>query len=411
VRDNTELKVGDVVEVVAERMSYGGDAVARHNGLAIFIPLAATGEKVRVRVVERKKSFARAIIEEILTPSSSRREAPCQYFGECGGCQLQHIDYPSQLQAKANFVRDALWRIGKIEWPNEIVVHPSPEFGYRLRAQVKVERSPKGSINIGFTRAGSHAVCDVKTCPILSPSLDSALMVIRNYLQTRPDELDLTEDGRRFAEIDLASSGSGLAVTHPGLGELSNRDVSVRVDGADYTYSPNTFFQINRFMLDELVRHVIPDDSASLAIDLYAGVGLFTVKLARKFERVVAVESDRQTASYARMNAAENRASNITFHETMVETFLRELIVSKQKLVSTADLVLLDPPRSGAFESVGMLADLGARYITYVSCDPTTLARDIKSLVASEYQLENVVALDMFPQTYHVETIASLKKK
>ena len=404
VIEEPSVKVGDVVELATERMSYGGDAVARYHGLAVFIPLAAPGETLRVRIVERKKNFARATIEEILVPRSSRRKAPCQHFGECGGCQLQHMDYETQLEAKAGFVRDALLRIGKVEWPHQIMVRPSPEFGYRIRAQVKVERSSTEAFKIGFTRAASHSVCDLVSCPILSPRLESSLHQLRGYLNERAEELDTLLQGRRLAEVELAEGSSGVAVT-PNQGPWPEGELTLKVRGATYTYSPDTFFQVNRFLLDELVQEAVTGEDGCLALDLYAGVGLFAIQLASKFEKVVAVESATRAASYARRNAVRNGLSNVEVHESMVETFLRQMIESNP------DLVLLDPPRSGAYEAINLLAQLRARRITYVSCDPTTLARDIKPLVASQYSLERVVAFDLFPQTYHVETVVSLRLK
>jgi len=160
----SSLKIGDRIEVTTERLAYGGDAIAHHEGLTVFVPLAAAGERLRVRVIERKKNYARAVIEAILEPSPERRAPLCAHFGDCGGCQLQHLNYDAQLAAKAAFIRDALTRIGKIDWPHEIPLLHAAEVGYRARTQVKLERgrgSSDQTLRIGFNRAASTAVCDV----------------------------------------------------------------------------------------------------------------------------------------------------------------------------------------------------------------------------------------------------------
>src|SRR5580704_5331556 len=244
--------IDQLIEVQTERLAYGGDAVARYAGLAIFIPLAGPGELLRVRVTEVKKNFARARIVEVLKPSPHRRVAPCQHFGDCGGCQLQHLDYPAQLEAKAGFVRDSLVRVGRIDWPHKIEVGSADEFGYRTRAQVKIERritrlsaaaNPtavepdpidggdpqdprptsdtrggdnsaqfaeasgdagfKSSLHIGFNREGSHSVCDVSMCPILTPELNSALLELRSTLGPKPDQAD-PSNAAIPSEVELA---------------------------------------------------------------------------------------------------------------------------------------------------------------------------------------------------------------
>ncbi|HKY04575.1 MAG TPA: TRAM domain-containing protein, partial [Blastocatellia bacterium] len=224
------IKTGDVIEVVTERLAYGGDAVARVGGLAVFIKGAAPRERVRARVIERKKNFARAVIDQIIEPSPERREPPCRYFGDCGGCQLQHLSYGAQLEAKAGFVRDALSRIGKIDWREEIKVHSASELGYRSRAQIKLEppRSPerKGKLRIGFNRAGSHSVCDVESCPVLVPELNSALARIRTSVKQEAN-------GGGYGgplEIEMAAGDCGLAVS-PLLAGFDSAEIKRQVGG------------------------------------------------------------------------------------------------------------------------------------------------------------------------------------
>ncbi|HYP28785.1 MAG TPA: class I SAM-dependent RNA methyltransferase [Blastocatellia bacterium] len=396
------LAVGDVVELEAERLSYGGDAVAHYEGLAVFIPLAAPGERLRIRITERKKSFARGVIEEIIEPSPERREAPCAYFGRCGGCQLQHLSYPAQLAAKSAFVSDALKRIGKIDWTREVEVRSSEEFGYRTRAQVKSERvanpSEGSGVRIGFHRAGSHSVIDVESCPILTPELNSALSSIRAGASASVP-----------GEIELAA-GDGEVGSAPLIPQGPAETVARKIGGETYTFGPSTFFQGNRFLLEELVDEAVGEESGRLAVDLYAGVGLFTIRLARAFERVIGVESDPQASSFARANLSENGVANVEFHNDRAEGWLRGFVTKIVGGEETPDLVVLDPPRAGAAEAIEHLIDARPARISYVSCDPATLARDLRKLLDSGYEMKSVKAFDLFPQTYHVETVARLRR-
>jgi 23S rRNA (uracil1939-C5)-methyltransferase len=407
---STDLRPGDVIEVTAERLAYGGEAVARHGGLTVFVALAAPGDRLRVRVIERKKRFARAVIEEILTPSASRREPPCGYFGRCGGCQLQHVSYAAQVEAKAGFVRDALSRIGRIEWPGEIEVRTAQEFGYRARAQVKVASQNQGGagnvLSIGFNRAGSHDVCDVAACPILTPALGEGLTQLRSSLEAAR--------GRGGAglppEVEIAAGGSGVAF-EPALPGLSSGPVTASVAGIDYRFSPATFFQANPLLLESLVAEAVDERSGKLAIDLYAGAGLFTLHLARRFDRVIGVESNAGAARFARENISDNRIANVEFFNAAVERWLEGFYSSGRADDSPPpDLVLMDPPRGGAAEAIARIIDLRPREISYVSCDPATLSRDLRRLIDAGYELTSVTAFDLFPQTYHVETVAALTR-
>jgi 23S rRNA (uracil1939-C5)-methyltransferase len=391
------LSVGDVVEVTTERLAFGGDAVARHEGLAIFVPFAAPGERVRIRITEHKKSFARGVIEEILTPSPARRPPPCRYFGECGGCQLQHLTYEEQLKAKSAFVRDALVRIGRIDWNREIEIRSAAEFGYRSRAQVKIENG-SDHLRIGFNHAASHRVCDVETCLVLAPELDRAMVELRATLKSGDPAFGPP------AEVEMALGQTGVSVEPELIGFFST-PVTRRIGDAAYSFAPSTFFQVNSLLLEDFVKEATANRSGKLALDLYAGVGLFTLQLARTFDRVIGVESDPRAARFARQNISANNIANVEFHNSRVESLLKGLNSQQQ---SAPDFVLLDPPRTGAAEAIEGIASLKPSRITYVSCDPATLARDLRKLLDKGYSLSNAVAFDLFPQTYHVETIATL---
>ena len=399
--DHQTISVGDIVDVSTERLAYGGDAVARHNGLAVFIPFAAPGERLRVRITERKKNFARAAIDQILEPSPSRREAPCQYFGECGGCHLQHLTYAAQLESKTGFVRDAIERIARIDWPHEIKIRHAAEFGYRGRAQVKFDRKTGG---VGFNRAASSAVCDVASCPILVPELDEALRSLRGALVSA-NVKENTLPNR--SQVDLAAGESGVAFD-PAFEGLPGGALQRTVNGAVYNFSASTFFQANPGLLDELVDEAVGSGSGDVAIDLYAGVGLFTIQLARSFKRVIGVEADPQAADFASGNIKANGVANVEFKNGVVEAWMKSFVETK---APRPDLIVLDPPRTGASAAVNHIVAAKPSRITYISCDPSTLARDLRTLVDAGYELTKVTAIDLFPQTYHVETVAALVRR
>jgi 23S rRNA (uracil1939-C5)-methyltransferase len=405
------LQTGDRVEVTTERLAYGGDAVAHHDGLAIFIPLAAPGERLRVRIVERKKNFARAVIESIIEPSPTRRPPVCVHFGNCGGCQLQHLNYHAQLEAKAGFIRDALTRIGKIEWPQEIAVLHASELGYRARAQIKVDTSQSHEghrVRVGFNRLASNAVCDVASCPVLVPELDAALARL-SELASQPAKA-ARAGLSRLREIEIAAGETGIAYA-PTLDGLPSAPVARTINSLTYQFSPKTFFQSNAQLLDTLIGEALGDYAGRVAIDLYAGVGLFTLQLARRFSRVISVESDREAAQFARRNITANETANVDFQQARVEQWLSDFTAQRTGESEPIDLLLLDPPRAGAADALAAIVTLKPARIVYVSCDPTTMARDLRRLLDDGYALDRITGIDLFPQTYHVETVAHLTRQ
>ncbi|PYP89602.1 MAG: hypothetical protein DMF61_02735 [Blastocatellia bacterium AA13] len=405
------LKVGDTIEVTTEGIAYGGDAVARHEGAVIFIPYAAADERLVIQITEQKKNFFRGSIIRVLEPSDARRDPPCEYFGRCGGCQLQHLDYAAQLSAKEGFIRDALERIGRIEWQPQIKVQPSPELGYRTRARLTLEKvaqvgdaSNQASISIGFNEARSKSICDVSFCPVLSDGLNKALSDLREKLGgTWPFT-------GRAHEIEAAAGDSGYAIQPPIPG-LSSGKLNCNVGDATYVFEPSIFFQSNRELLRDLVEAVIADQKGGLAIDLYSGVGLFSIALARRFERVVAVESESSAVKAAIENIAINRIENVRVIKASVEEWVKNFVRRlKERTAEAPGLIVLDPPRKGASAAIKDVARMKSAKIVYVSCDPTTLARDLRTLVDCGYVLDDIGAFDLFPQTYHVETVVKLSR-
>jgi 23S rRNA (uracil1939-C5)-methyltransferase len=382
------LQPGQEIELTAERLASGGPAVGRHQGMVVFVPFAAPGDRLRVRLVDIDKRFARGRIVEILQPSPHRREPRCPLFGECGGCQFQHVDYQEQVRSKGEFVRDALQRIGGLDWPAPVAVRAGPEWGYRSRAQLKVSHRA-----VGFNRAFSRETLDVPHCPILAEEINAALPAVRAALaRLAPGDLPHQVDG---------ALGVGGPVFAPDLPGMQKDLVEHRVAGFSFLIEPESFFQSNRFLVERLVQHAVDGERGGLCFDLYSGVGLFTLPLSERFERVVAVEDERRAVLLGRVNARHNGRENVDFVRLAVERFLAAAS-------ERPDLVLLDPPRQGAKAAVPELVGLRPARIVYVSCDPGTLARDLKELCGGGYRVQSVEAFDMFPQTCHVEAVAKL---
>jgi len=417
--------LGQRLEVTVERLAFGGYAIARHDGLAVFVPFAAPGDRLDVEVYEVDKKFVRARIVNVLEKGPARIEPRCVHFGACGGCQYQHVDYAAQVAAKGEFVRDALVRTGGFEWPEPVRVHHAEPWGYRSRTQLKLlatsgER-PDGSVGrlgkkqrramraaeaalavdagpprpvLGFHRAFSHDTLDVTMCPVLAPELERGIADVRAAVGTLPKK-DWPY------QVDGACGNAGASWS-PDLPGLKKDLVEHEVLGFRYLIEPESFFQGNRHLVEQLVEGGLGNERGELAFDLYAGVGLFSLPLSRRFTRVVAVEDERRAATLGRVNSKTNRCDNITYLRATTEQFLRD---NRER----PDLVLMDPPRLGAKPAIKPLLQLAAPRLVYVSCDPHTLARDLRQLCDGGYELEQVEAFDMFPQTFHVEAVARLR--
>ncbi len=397
------IAVGDIRELTIEKIVNGGDGLSHLGTQAVFVPLSAPGDQLEVRITEVARNYARAVIQRILRPSPERRTPPCIYFGNCGGCQLQHLNYQAQLTAKASFLRESLRRVGSIDWPQEIEVRAASEFGYRSRAEIKIARDDDGHVKFGFFRAGTHEVCEVDSCAVLQPYVNREL----EHLKASPCEIP--SDATR---IYLTAGDDGVIAT-PATGE-NERAAEIdalgtahqHVAGIDYSFGVRSFFQGNRLLLEELVETAIGNIAGKLAVDLYAGVGLFALQLARKFDEVYAVEGNRLAASHGVDNVRGNDVTNVRYEAISVEAWLKY----KAPTSGRPDFLLLDPPRSGAGEQVVQrITQLAPQIVSYVSCDPATLARDLRFFIDRGYQLRSIVALDLFPQTFHVETVARLE--
>jgi len=391
-----ELKYapGDVLDVTVEKIVPGGHGLAFADGLTVFVDLPAVGDRVMARVREVKGKIAFADIVSIVEPSPSRIEPPCPYVGRCGGCNFQQMTYTAQLDAKLGILRDCLRRIGKLDYEGEIPIIPSPqEFTYRLRAQWHLDR---GQNEIGYYARDSRELVAIAHCPILLPELDETLQRVRL-------EADWPSVWSDRGAVDAAvGDGESVSVDSSELG-LKADEIILTAAGERYHFAADVFFQGNRFLIDTLIGVALGNASGDTALDLYCGVGLFTLPLARRFGRVTAVEEYGRAVGYTRKNVDAASLKNVEIVERSVGRFLAE---HKRAEI---DFALLDPPRSGTEKKTVLdLIRLRPKRVSYVSCDPSVLARDIRRFLDGGYAIDSIRALDLFPQTHHVETVVHL---
>jgi 23S rRNA (uracil1939-C5)-methyltransferase len=397
-------------------IAHGGAALGRHEGRVIFVPYALPGETVRVEIAEDKGRYAFARLVEVLEPSPDRISPPCPYFGPagCGGCQWQHIDYQAQLRFKAEVVTDQLTRIGKIADP---VVHPtlpdSSSWAYRNHAQFH----PVPDGGLGFQTGASDEVIPIDECLILHPLLSDlyaildpdfdlptlARLSLRVGTETGDRMLifETTDDLPPSLEIDLPISCVLLLSDGIHVNLIGDNHILETVAGHTYRISAPSFFQVNTPQAAQLVQQVMAYldlQGNETLLDAYCGVGLFTTHLAEDADLVVRVEGAPAAVADLLENTAEQ--DNVEIIEGPVEAVLPDLDLA-------FDAAVVDPPRAGVDRfALDALAERGPGRIVYVSCDPATLARDAQRLTRAGYQLVEVQPVDMFPQTYHIESIA-----
>lgn len=440
------------MEIKIEKLIYGGEGLAHFNGSTVFVPFVLPEERVTATAVERKKKFVRANVERVIEASPERTAPPCHHFAVCGGCDYQHIPYEAQIRYKTEIFRETLRRIGRIDWTGEIATHASPPWGYRNRVQWKIRPvenlapaketgSGASRLGMGYFRANSTALCEVEECAILSPLLLKTLQTLRVALASgemprslRGIEAFAGEDDSRllltatFAGFPPAA-GALAQKFHdilPNIGSLLFHDptreqmelfgpgfIDYKTSGSTYRVGHFSFFQVNRFLVDELVSVVVENEEQDdLTLDLFAGVGLFSVPLTRRFMRVVAVESNPAAARDLEANIARNLSDgssgvhgNVEVRAEDVETFL-------QKYKGNPELVVVDPPRAGlTTEMSKQLARIAPARITYVSCEPPTLVRDLGPLQRAGYEICEMRLLDLFPQTFHMEAVVRLRRR
>lgn len=398
-----------------ESLAHLGAGISRDGGKVTFVPFTVPGDLVKARIVEEKSRFARARLAEVLEPSPDRVEPPCPYFGNCGGCQWQHIAYPTQMHYKTQIVREQFEHAGGLAG---VEVRPiiGMEDPWGCRNSARFTPSPDGQL--GFQRHESHEVVAVDNCLILDSSLqelyeslemDAAelrALTLRAGIRTgeRMMVFETEHDEPPELEVDIPISCAlaledGRAVTLIGLDALHEE-----VAGRRYRISPTSFFQVNTWGADRLVDVVtkaLQPAGYERLLDLYCGVGLFVLALAGRVGQVVGVESVPWAVADAVINA--EGLDNVSLAEGFAEDVLPEV-------EGAFDLAVVDPPRGGIHPAaLRALAEKRPRRIAYISCEPTTLARDCAALTNAGYTLRWVQPVDMFPQTYHIETVALLE--
>jgi 23S rRNA (uracil1939-C5)-methyltransferase len=392
-------------EITVEKLVYGGEGLGRLEGRAVLAPFVLPGERVRLRIVSEKPGLVRAGLLEVLAAAPERVAPPCPYFMRCGGCHYQHAPYEMQLALKRAILEDQLRRIGKIAPSAEIGVVAGEPWGYRNRVQLHIANGA-----LGYREAQSRKLCAVERCPIGSPAINVAIATLREMLRDArwPRFLRGIELFTNEAEMQL----NVLETEHPvarrffdWCGERIAGLVSGALDygaaGHVWRVSYGSFFQVNRFLIDRLVETALDGAEGQTALDLYAGVGLFSLALARRFASVTAVESGARTAGDLRFNA-ERAGLGLRVEQTDAEVWM-------EQLETAPDFVVLDPPRAGIGKRmVERLAQLRPPKLAIVSCDPATLARDLAGLTAAGYRIDRLTLVDLFPQTYHLEAVAHL---
>lgn len=390
--ESARYTVGQRFQGNVERIVPGGSGLVRGPCGVVFVAHAAPGDLALIEIETVRSGAARGIIAELLTAGPGRAEAPCSWYGTCGGCDFQHLTYAAQIEAKRQIVEDALRRIGEIEPPGEIVVHPAPSpFGSRARVEFHADQERNA---IGFFERQSGNVVPIDRCIASRNEINSALQVIRDQPNSIPNSIHLL-------------AGNGQVRSDPAHPPIKGGPFWLQVGDFTYLADPGSFFQSSLELLPALVEHVSrsPIDGGGLAVDLYCGVGLFSLPLAKRFKQVIGVDADARVIGNAARSAGENHVANTVFVDADVRTWA----LGRTHKSLRPDLVVLDPPRSGLD---GRLAEFLARWeaprLTYVSCDPTTLARDLRILQRGRLRLVDVAIFDLFPQTHHVETVARL---
>lgn len=426
-------------------MIYGGQGLARMpldeqgRGKAVFIPFVLPGEEVEAFAQNEKPGFIQAGLRQVITPSPQRIDPLCPYFQQCGGCQYQHASYEHQLNIKADILKENLRRIAKLELSTELQIHASPPWNYRNRTRLKIQTAP--AFALGYYRFASHELLPVEQCPISSPAINRAitklwelgcmgtfpqgvheieifadaddmqlLLEIYCAVPTVLLEKFLTELQRALPEIAGVVAFSTAHRPSPN-GELKiaassgATNLGYRAEIASFQVSTGAFFQVNRHLTDELVKIVTNGRSGEFALDLYAGVGLFSAALAKSFAQLIAVEASPTSHADLRYNLPPNAKAVCS----TTEQYLIKAKIKTKTHGERPNYIVVDPPRSGLGETlVQLLTTLGAERIAYVSCDPATLARDLQGLLAAGYNIEQAHFVDLFPQTYHLESVFHL---
>jgi 23S rRNA (uracil1939-C5)-methyltransferase len=433
--------MNDELLLTVEKLIYGGEGLGHAEGSTVFVPYVVPGEQVRAAVRTRKKKLIQARLVKVEQAAATRIAPECPHYQVCGGCHYQHIEIAEQVKQKKEILRETLSRLGGVNWSEKIAAHTGEPYAYRNRAQWAYrEALPRA---LGYFQSESARIVPIDTCPVMSPGLQDAfgklqelarantlapgLLEIEAFADSADEKIALSVAFERFVKPakDLVADFRRVL---PNLESLLLLDQSKnrfelsgqgflqhRAGGFTFRVSHLSFFQVNRFLIEEMLQTVVGGKKGGFALDLYAGVGFFTLPLAKAFSRVVGVDANLAATEDLRENV-KAAGVEVVSENQHTEEFLK-------KFAEKPDFVVLDPPRSGlGAETAARLANLGAEEIVYVSCDPSTLARDLAVLTGSErrqktevepahrYEITDLHLFDLFPQTYHIETLVRLRR-
>lgn len=387
-----------IVELEIDDITNLGAGVGRIDGWVVMVPYALGGERVRVRIFRNKKNYSEGDLVEVLRPSPERVEPKCSLYGICGGCQYQHLSYKAQLEWKRKQVCDLMQRIGGIDFEVQ-PTHPSPkQYGYRSKLTPHYERPRGEDFPIGFVKVGRRTdLVDVPYCPIASDKINEALPCARTALSARKTEL------KRGGTLLLRDCNQGVVSDN-------NAIVTENVGKISYNFTAGEFFQNNPFILEEFVNYGVSQALGSkYLVDAYCGVGMFALAAADKFEKVAGIEVSQKAIDCAKINAEKNGIENCKFYAGKAESIFAGVA---QDFSGKETSVLIDPPRAGCDESfLKQLVEFSPEKIVYVSCGPDTQARDLAYLTSNGYKLTRLQPFDLFPQTRHIENVATLVRK
>ncbi len=429
---------GNKIEINIERLVYGGKGLGRHNNMVVFVPDVITGENALVEIKAIKKDYAEAELIKIIKPSPHRIAPPCPIYHECGGCQWMHIDYPFQVQSKKRILSETFKRTLKMD---DIAIQPlipsSTPLNYRQRVQFKVKHE-NGNYQIGYYKRETHQLVDVDECLLLRPLLNKALKNIREMLNSdkasqfknlnefhmhcssneRAMVLILYADGIKKEELDnlfkeikeAVSETAGIIFIDKYKKRITtgNPFIEEELQGIGFRISADSFSQIDWELNKTLVKlalNYIGSERYKNSLDLFCGIGNFTLFIAKNADNVIGIDSGKTAIDDAEYNSKKNLIPNISFMYNDVKYGMASLLAEGKKF----DLVLIDPPRNGVGkDSVNLIVRFQPSKIIYISCNPVTLSRDVAHFKAKGYEIKRLQAVDMFPQTYHIETIAEL---
>ncbi len=418
---NKRKKIPEEFPIIIEKLVYGGSGLGRHNGKVIFVPFSVPRDCLLVHPVTEKRTYIRAEIIKIIKPGNGRISPTCPHFTKCGGCHWQQLEYSHQVETKRQILEEIFHhRFPQTrELPIAMKACTQP-FGYRSRARVQL-RGTGAQATVGFFRHGSRRIEDIENCPLFRSALNEALASLRQSKITADDAIPQEIDMACSQEQDawtMVLSGSGSSESISTLLGARKGEVSIlrrRIGEYLYLVTASVFFQANDFMISELielVRESVKGAGSNSVLDLFAGVGFFSLPLARQFEEVIAVEASSAASKLCSDNARAAGFGHVQAVCSDVSAWMDSMQPSEASRKGKFDLIVLDPPRAGAGPGImKKISEWAPSTILYVSCDPQTLVRDLAVISPGDYTIDLVQGLDMFPQTYHFETVVRLFRK